>query len=295
MNSIRDDLRTKKVLVSDGAWGTSLTAKGLEPGGCPELWNLEHREEVLDIPRSYAEAGADMVCTNSFGGSRLKLEHYGLAERAVELNEAAAAISREAVGPDLHVFASIGPTGKILMTGDVTEEQMYEAFKEQAVALENGGADACVVETMAAIDEATLAIRAAKENTHLEILCTFTYNQIGPDEYRTMMGVSPSEMAAATLEAGADVIGTNCGMGSEGMVGIVAQLHAAAPGVPIMVQPNAGLPVQVDGVDTFPETPEDMAARVPDFIAAGARIVGGCCGTTPDHIRAIARAARGEG
>ncbi|NIA15450.1 MAG: methionine synthase [Nitrospiraceae bacterium] len=292
MISILDALAKKGVLVSDGAWGTFLAAKGLAVGECPELWNIEHPDDVADVARAYAEAGSDLVSTNSFGGSRFKLDHFGLGERVGELNETAAALTRTAVGPDVHVTASVGPTGKILMMGDVTEEQLYDAFREQIVALERGGADACVIETMTAIDEAVTAIRAAKENTSLEVICTFTYDKIGEDMYRTMMGVSPADMAAAVLDAGADVIGSNCGQGLEGMVEIAAQLHAAAPGTPIMVQANAGLPTRVDGVDTFPETPEDMAARVPALIEAGAGIVGGCCGTTPAHIAAIAKAAR---
>lgn len=292
MISILDALAKKGVLVSDGAWGTFLAAKGLAVGECPELWNIEHPDDVADVARAYAEAGSDLVSTNSFGGSRFKLDHFGLGERVGELNETAAALTRTAVGPDVHVTASVGPTGKILMMGDVTEEQLYDAFREQIVALERGGADACVIETMTAIDEAVTAIRAAKENTSLEVICTFTYDKIGEDMYRTMMGVSPADMAAAVLDAGADVIGSNCGQGLEGMVEIAAQLRAAAPGTPIMVQANAGLPTRVDGVDTFPETPEDMAARVPALIEAGAGIVGGCCGTTPAHIAAIAKAAR---
>ena len=290
MNTIRQDLKTRKVLVSDGAWGTFLTQKGMVAGECPELWNVERRDDVLDIARNYVEAGADLITTNSFGGSRFKLQHFGLAGRVAELNEAAAAISRAAAGPDRHVFASIGPTGKILMTGEVTEEALYDAFKEQAVALEKGGADACVVETMTALDEACIAVRAARENTALEVLCTFTFDSVGEDVYRTMMGVSPTDMAATVLEAGATIIGTNCGQGPEGMVGIVEELRAVASHVPIIVQANAGLPERVDGVDRYPATPERMAQRVPDLIAAGANILGGCCGATPDHIRAIADA-----
>ncbi len=292
MNTILEDLAVKKVLVSDGAWGTFLAQKGMQAGECPELWNIERRDEVLDIARSYIEAGSDMVCTNSFGGSCIKLEHFGMAERAAELNEAAAAISREAAGADKHVFASIGPTGKILMMGDVTEDEMYDAFKEQAVALEKGGADACCIETMAAIDEATIAIRAAKENTSLETICTFTYDKVGEGEYRTMMGVSPTDMAAAILDAGAEIIGANCGHGGEQMIGIVEELRAAAPETPIMVQANAGLPVQTERGVTFPETPQITAGWVPHLLAAGANIVGGCCGTTPDHIRAIVEKVR---
>jgi len=292
MNSIRGDLQRKRVLISDGAWGTFLVSKGLQPGECAELWNVQHPEAVADIARSYLEAGSDLISTNTFGGTRFKLAHYGLADRVAEINEAAAAITRKTVGPDKHVFASIGPTGKILMMGDVSEEEIYDAFKEQAIALERGGADAACVETMLAIDEAALAVRAVKENTKLEVLCTFTFDRIADGSYRTMMGVSPSDAAKAALEAGADIIGTNCGQGPAGMVDIVKEMRTTAPDTPIIVQANAGLPVRVGDVDTFPETPDMMAQRVPDLIAAGAAIIGGCCGTTPDHVRAIVQVVR---
>ncbi len=288
MNTLLEDLAAKRILISDGAWGTFLSRKGLKPGECPELWNVDHRADVLDIAQSYIDASSNLVGTNSFGGSRFKLEHFGLADRTSEINEAAAAISREAAGPDNHVCASIGPTGKILMMGDVTEEELYDAFKEQAIALERGGADACCVETMAAIDEATIAIRAAKENTALEVICTFTYNQVGEGEFRTMMGVSPADMAAATIEAGADIVGSNCGQGGEQMIGIAKQLRAAAPDTPILIQANAGRPVETESGTTFPESPDMTAGWVPQLIEAGTNIIGGCCGTTPDHIRAIA-------
>lgn len=287
MNTICEEVKAGRTLVSDGAWGTFLQRSGLQPGDCPELWCVEHRDVVAGIARNYIEAGADMVETNSFGGTRFKLAHYGLADRAVELNEAAAAISREAAGPDRHVIASIGPTGKMLLMGDVSEDELYDAFKEQAVALERGGADACCIETMAAIDEATLAVRAARENTSLEVICTFTFERTIQGHYRTMMGVSPADMAAALLEAGAQVVGTNCGNGIERMIDIVREIRAATADTPILVHANAGMPVNVDGVDRFPETPGDMAARVGELVAAGANVIGGCCGTTPEHIRAI--------
>lgn len=292
MISILDMLKRNKVLVSDGAWGTFLVEKGMKPGECPELWNIEHPAAVADIARAYAQAGSDMVSTNSFGGTRFKLSHFGLSDRAVELNEAAARLSREAIGPDKAVFASIGPTGKILMMGDVTEDELYEAFRDQAAALERGGADALCVETMTALDEASIAVRAAKQNTQLPVICTFTFDRIGAGEYRTMMGVSPADMAAEIIAAGADIIGTNCGQGPEQMIGIVEQLRAAAPTTPIMVQANAGLPVRQGDADVFPETPEHMASFVPRLVQAGAGIVGGCCGTTPAHIRAIVAAAK---
>lgn len=291
MNSIRQDLEARRVLISDGAWGTFLAAKGLQPGECPELWNVTQPEAVAGIARSYLEAGSDLISTNTFGGTRIKLSRFGLAGRAAELNEAAAAITRSVVGPEKHVFASVGPTGVILMMGEVPEEEVYEAFKEQIVALEKGGADACCIETFTALDEACLAIRAAKENTALEVICTFTFDKLADGSYRTMMGVSPSEMARTVADAGADIVGTNCGQGPEGMIGIVREMRAAVADVPIIVQANAGLPVRVGDADVFPETPEMMAARVNELLEAGATILGGCCGATPDHIRAIAGAA----
>ncbi len=283
---ICEAVKSGRVLVSDGAWGTFLQQKGMTPGECPELWNIERPGDVRAIAQSYIDAGSDMVETNSFGGTCFKLEHYGLKDRVAEISEAAARLSREAAG-DKWVIASIGPTGKMLLMGDVTEEELYDAFKEQAVALEQGGADAICVETMSALDEASLAVKAAKENTSCEIICTFTFEQTVTGDYRTMMGISPEQAAEAMLEAGADIIGTNCGNGIERMIDIVKALRIAAPDTPILVHANAGLPKSVDGVDVFPESPVEMAGKIPALIAAGANILGGCCGTTPEHIKAI--------
>jgi 5-methyltetrahydrofolate--homocysteine methyltransferase len=289
-NKISDAVNSGRVLVSDGAWGTFLHQKGLQTGTCPEQWCVDHPEEVGDIASSYIEAGSDMVETNSFGGSALKLEHYGLSDRAAEFNEAAARISSIAAGGDKWVIASIGPTGKMLLTGDVTPEELYDGFKEQAVALAKGGADAICIETMSDIDEAVQAVKAARENTDLEVICTFTFERTIQGDYRTMMGVSPVEAARAAMEAGADIIGTNCGNGFERMIDIVKEIRTVSPDIPVLVHANAGLPKNIDGVDVFPDTPEQMASLVPDLVDAGANIIGGCCGTTPDHIRAIKQA-----
>ncbi len=292
MNRITDQLKQGKVLVSDGAWGTQLQARGLKPGECPELWCLTRRADVLDIARGYVSAGAGLVKTNSFGGSRFKLEFYGLADRAAEINAAAAAISREAAGPGRHVIASIGPSGKMLLMGDVSEQELLDAFAAQAAALEQGGADAALVESMSALDETRLAIQAVRQNTRLEVISTLTFARTAQGQYRTMMGVSPAEMAEACLAAGADIIGANCGHGFREMIDVVREIRKAAPRAPILVHANAGAPVSRDGKDVFPDTPDMMAEFVPALIAAGAGIIGGCCGTTPAHIAAIARAVQ---
>jgi 5-methyltetrahydrofolate--homocysteine methyltransferase len=290
MGKILEKLKQGKVLVSDGAWGTFLQQKGLKPGECPEEWNFTHPDEVFDIAKSYIDAGADMIETNSFGGTSFKLKRFGLGDKVFELNKAAAEISRKAAGIKF-VLGSVGPTGKILMMGDVTEEELYNAFAEQVRGLEAGGADAVMIETMSDLDEARLAIKAARENTGLEVFCTMTFEKTLTGEFRSMMGVSPTEMVQVLIDAGAELIGANCGNGIAGMVPIVKEIRAANAGIPILVHANAGMPVYQDGETVFPEKPEEMASLVAEIVNAGAGIIGGCCGTTPDHIRRVREAA----
>ena len=276
-----------KTLVSDGAWGTFLQLKGLQPGECPELWNIDHPEAVLEIAQGYIDAGADTIETNSFGGNRFKLEGFGLVDRVFEINRKAAEISRLAAGDDKYVLGSIGPTGKILMMGDVTGDELYDAFKEQAVALYEGGADALVIETMTALDEAEIVVRAARENTPCEVICTMTFDYLATGDYRTMMGVSPSEMVIALKEAGAHIVGANCSNGIEGMIHITKEIRSVDKEIPVLIHANAGLPILQGTCTVFPESPDMMAAFAPQLARAGANIIGGCCGTTPEHIHKL--------
>ncbi|MFO7617140.1 MAG: homocysteine S-methyltransferase family protein [Bacteroidales bacterium] len=293
--SLIDRLRAGEILISDGALGTMLQAAGLEPGVCPESWNLDHPERIEAIARAYAEAGSDAVETNTFGANRFKLRHYKFENKVVEFNRSAVSITRRAIGPNRIVLGSVGPTGVILMMGEVGEDELYEAFREQCLALAGAGADVICIETMTALDEATIATRAAKENTTLEVICTMTFDKTLQGDFRTMMGVSPEEMVVALRAAGADIIGTNCGNGMENMVPIVEAIRKADPDIPILVHANAGRPHLWDGRNVFDETPEITASYVPALIAAGAGIIGGCCGTTPEHIRAIRMAVKKRG
>ncbi|HBB93380.1 MAG TPA: methionine synthase [Bacteroidales bacterium] len=291
-HSILDRLNAGGILISDGALGTMLQAAGLEPGICPETWNADFPEKVEAIARSYAEAGSDAVETNTFSCNRFKLRHYGLQDRVVELNRKAVEITRRAIGPDRIVLGSVGPTGILLMMGEVSEEELYEGFKEQCVALAEAGADVICIETMTALDEAVIATRAAKENTHLEVITAMTFDKTIQGDFRTMMGVSPEEMVAALKEAGADIIGTNCGNGMENMIPIVELIRKIDPTIPVLVHANAGLPHLHNGKNVFSETPDITASYVPQLIQAGANIIGGCCGTTPAHIRRMKDVAK---
>jgi 5-methyltetrahydrofolate--homocysteine methyltransferase len=287
MNILINKIKEKRYLVSDGAWGTLLQRGGLAPGECPELWNDTHPDEVVAIARHYVEAGADIVETNSFGGSRIKLSRYALEDKASGLNEKAALLSRQAAGTRAIVAGSIGPTGKMLITGEVTPEQLYNAFREQAIALERGGADAACVETMSDLEEAQLAVRAVKENTRLEVICTFTFDLLGDGSYRTMMGATVEQVVSMLINEKVDVLGTNCGNGMEQMIPLLREIKIYAADIPLIVQANAGKPILAGDRTVFPDTPAVMAALVKDAVDAGASIIGGCCGTTPEHIRAI--------
>jgi len=284
---IFEKIKSNKILISDGAWGTFLHSLGLQPGECPELWNLTNPDKVYFIAKSYIEAGADIIETNSFGANRFKLQNFGLEDKVEEINLAAAQISRKAAGDDKLVIGSIGPTGKMLFMGEVTEEELFDAFFIQSNSLIKGGVDALVIETMTDIEEAIIAINAAKKVANVEVICTMTFEKNADGKYRTIMGVTPSEMTVKAIEAGADIIGANCGNGIADMIEIVKEIREVNKEIPVLIHANAGMPIYSDGKTIFPETPSFMASKIPELIAYGVNIVGGCCGTTPQHIKAF--------
>lgn len=286
MNKLSNLLETGKLLVSDGAWGTYLFKKGLVTGECPEAWNLTHPEEVLDIAKSYILAGSDIISTNSFGANVFKLAQYKVSEKLSEICKVSAEISRRAAGEDKIVMASIGPTGKFLIMGDVSADELYSSFKQQAVAFEEGGADAVCIETFYALDEAEQAVKAVKENTNLDIICTFTFDKT-KNGFKTLMGITPQQMTESLILCGADVVGANCGSGFEDMIEIVKNIRTVSSRIPIIIQANAGLPTIENGNLIYSESPEKIKEIIPKIIEAGANIIGGCCGTTPEHIKVI--------
>lgn len=287
MNNPLDRVRAGEILVGDGAWGTQLIARGLQPGDSPEAINLSQAGTLTEIAKLYVDAGADLVTTNTFGGSALNLERYGLADKTEEINRAAVESVRSVVAGRAYVSASVGPSGSILAPyGDADPGAVSESFRRQVGALVDSGADLICVETMIDLREALLAVEAIRSiSGEIPIISTMTFDAT-PRGFFTTMGTT-IEAACKGLEgAGVNLVGSNCGNGIEKMVEI-AREFAANTQLPIVIQSNAGLPEHHDGELIYPESPEFMAERVGELIDLGVRVVGGCCGTTPDHIRAI--------
>lgn len=287
MPDFLEALQNRKVLVSDGAWGTLLMQQGLRAGECPEKWNGDHAEKVERVASAYVDAGADIIETNSFGGSRIKLDHYGLGGYAADLNARAAEISRKAAGDRVFVMGSMGPAGKMLITGEVSESQMFDAFAEQGMALEKGGADLLIIETMSDLQEAGIAVAACLENTKLPLVVSMSFETSGDGEIATMMGITPSQLVEAHLATGVSVIGSNCGKGTREMLGVAASLRKETPDFPLLTQANAGIPAYEDGKVRYPDKPGDWHDYIDQLLELNINIIGGCCGTNPDFIRNI--------
>lgn len=290
--TLLEALQTRR-LVSDGAMGTQLMLAGLEQGGCGEAWNLTHPDRVLAIQRRYAGAGADCIITNTFGGSRIMLRRHGHEKELAEINAAAVRITREAFGgrPG-YVLGDIGPLGALLEPyGDLSEAEARSALEEQAGALVKAGADAIIIETQTGLEELGLAIDAAKAAHAPCIIASLAYDlSMDGTFYKTMMGISPEQAAEFVEGRGAHIVALNCGTGMDmkgaAMVGRIYRGHCS---LPIMVQPNAGLPILENLKAVYKQLPADTARAVPEVLAAGAGIVGSCCGSTPEHTREIRR------
>jgi 5-methyltetrahydrofolate--homocysteine methyltransferase len=286
MTDWRTQLEAQKILIVDGAWGTELMNRGLNPREVPDAWNVDRPEEIHSVALSYVNAGADIILTNTFGASPLKLAKRGLAEKTAEINRLGAEISKKAASRRALVFGSIGPTGELIKPlGAATETELIKGFAEQAKALAAGGADGIVIETMMDLAEVKAALRAVKENTSLSVAATMTFNKAGGN-YATLMGVRPDHAAVELERAGADIVGANCGAGIDLMIE-VARLMRPATSLPIWCKPNAGLPELVNGKTVYRESPEKMASRFRELVEAGVNMIGGCCGSTPAHIRAL--------
>jgi len=289
-------VRSGEPLVFDGGYGTMLFAAGLLNGACPELWNDTHPDVVRGIHRGYFAAGSDFVETNTFGGSRLKLDEYRLGDRTRELNVKGARLAREAAPAAGYVAGSVGPTSRLprdyALDAGVADEEYEATFREQAEALAEGGVDLFAVETMMFPQEATAAIRACKAVTDLPVMATmfFQFEELH-DRDRTMWGESPADVAKSLLAAGADVVGMNCGRGPDRAIVIIREMRAVTD-APLVAYPNAGLPVIIGDQVTYELGPAEMARDYPALLDAGCNVVGACCGSTPEHVRLIADTVR---
>ncbi|NLW85968.1 MAG: hypothetical protein GXY38_03760 [Planctomycetes bacterium] len=273
------------VKVTDGAWGTEFQKLGLPAGCMPELWNWKNPEAVASVAQGYVRAGSEVIITNTFGANRIMLSSHGLAQQTAQLAEQGVQISKRAAGSDVKVFASMGPTGKVVMMGDTPVEEIFAAFREAAEALAWGGADAIVLESFQELEELRIALRAVKDATDLPVIASMTFAS-GPDGTCTMMGDKPSDLAAAAVSMSASAVGANCGAGPDNYVKVAGMLKEACD-LPIWIKPNAGLPIVVDRKTVFPMAPAQFAAYAPALVQAGASFIGGCCGTTPEHIRQV--------
>jgi len=275
--------------ILDGGWGTQLQLRGLAMGEHPDLWNLSHPDKVLEVAAAYVQAGSDIILTNTFGSNRFLLAKHDAADKLVELNRAGVRISKKvAHEQNRRVFASVGPTGLMLMSGTVTPEELYAAFLEQAEAIAAEQPDGIVIETMSDPAEAVLAVKAAK-TTGLPVALSMVFDT-GKNKDRTMMGTTPEQAVEQMTAAGADIVGANCGQGIDGFIPICRRMRAVTAH-PLWMKANAGLPEMVDGKTVYNQTPEKFAESAKELLAAGANFIGGCCGTTPEYISALSRQA----
>jgi len=288
--SILDRMTLSEVLVADGATGTMLQEAGLPTGKPGEAWILERPDQITLLHQAYLEAGSELILTTTFGATRSRLDAAGISAAVDEINIAAAQIARDAAGDDRYVAGDIGPTGEMFPPiGKLTYERAAEMFAEQAAALASGGVDAIFIETMTDLQEARAAVEGARQACDIPIFCTFSFDHHG----RTSMGVTPQAAAQGARELGAAAVGANCGHAPEELLEILPIMKASAPGAGLIAKPNAGIPHMVKRQIVYDASPEQMATLAMQYVRLGATIVGGCCGSSPEHIRAIRDAVRG--
>lgn len=284
MHALLAELIKDGPVLTDGSWGTQIMKRGLRPGDSPDAWNLTHPDRVEEVARAYVEAGSRVILTNTFGANRFVLGKFGLDDRVLEINAKGVEISKRAAGNRALVFASMGPSGKLLATRNVTEDELRRAFEEQALAIAQAGPDAIVVETMMDLAEARIAAVAAV-GTGLPVIACLVFDA-GKARDRTMMGNTPEQAVEALSNAGVSGVGANCGQGIEGFIPICARMRSATD-LPLWMKANAGLPERVDGQTVYRTTPEEFASFIPALVASGANFVGGCCGTDERFVRAV--------
>ncbi len=286
MNTAREKITSASCIIADGGWGTELQKMGLGSGSSPDSWNLLFPERVAEVARSFVEAGAMVILTNTLGSNKFILARYGLEGRVTEINLRGAQISREAAGSKRLVFGSMGPTGKMLVAGDAPEDEIYESYRVQSESLWHGGVDAILIETMVDTEEMRIAGRAAGDATPLPVVMSMTFG-FGKGKMQTMMGVTPEQAVAEMEGSGAWMVGANCGSGPEGYVGICRRMRAVTS-KPLWMKANAGMPRMQGDSLVFPQDPETFAGFAAQLRDAGANVIGGCCGTSPAHIRSLA-------
>jgi methionine synthase I (cobalamin-dependent) len=283
--NILDWILSKPILL-DGAWGTQLQLRGLSTGEHPDLWNLTHADKVAEVAEAYVNAGSDIILTNTFGSSKFPLERHNAQNKLHEINTTGVNISKNAAKDKAKVFASVGPTGMMLLSGNVTEQQLLEAFEEQIYAINSANPDGIVIETMCDTAEAAIAIKAAKNiNPNLPVAACMVFDS-GKNKDRTMMGTTPEQAVKILTDAGADIIGSNCGQGIEGFIPICKRIRSST-NLPIWIKANAGLPQIINGVTAYSQSPENFAQFALQLIESGTNLIGGCCGTTPEFIETL--------
>lgn len=280
----------EEILVCDGAMGTMLMSKGMPEGSCPDYWGIKNKKLLISIHKAYIDAGCDMIITNTFGANSIKLKRFRLQRKTKDLNKRAVEVARQAAEGKAYVLGDVGPTGEYLKpVGNVEPEEMLHVFTEQVKVLQEAGVDAVILETMSDLEELKTAIMAVKENIKLPLIACMTFQRTAKKGFRTTSGISIPQFVNDSLLSGCDVIGANCSITIADMVELISEMRKLSTSF-LIAQPNAGTPRLVDNKPVYEQSPDEFRKFIPQLIKVGANIIGGCCGTTPEHIRRVKEA-----